>query len=379
MLDERVGFLEGRALNADEESYYDLPQRSEQSGTLYEHCTRAIQHGLRFGQHGLPLIGSGDWNDGMDLVGAKGSGESVWLAFFLCHVLQQFTGLARSRGDAALADQCTTQAAQLQQNIEDHGWDGEWYRRAYFDDGAPLGSASNEECQIDSIAQSWAVLSGAAKPERARQAMAQVDQRLVCRDQQLIRLFAPPFANSAVEPGYIKGYPPGVRENGGQYTHGVVWAVMAFAELGDADRAWELSALLNPIRHAMDPAGVSRYLVEPYAVAADIYAVEPHAGRGGWTWYTGAAGWMYRLMVESLLGVRIEGDRLRLNPCLPHAWPALTLHYRHHETFYHITVTRTDKALPHLPVVTVDGHEQPDATVQLVDDRQAHRVDVEIR
>ena len=223
------------------------------------------------------------------------------------------------------------------------------------------------------------MLSGAAIPERARQAMDQVDQRLVDRDLQLIRLFDPPFAKSAVEPGYIKGYPPGVRENGGQYTHGAVWAVMAVAELGDTDRAWELSALLNPIRHAMDATGVSRYMVEPYAVAADIYAVEPHGGRGGWTWYTGAAGWMYRLLVESLLGVRLEADRLRLTPCLPSNWPSLKMHYRHHETIYHITVTRTEKQLPIPVVVTLDGREQPDATIQLDDDRQEHNVSVEVR
>jgi cellobiose phosphorylase len=379
VLDERAPFLEGRAVNADEESYYDLPQRSEQSGTLYEHCIRAVDHGLRFGDHGLPLMGSGDWNDGMDRVGAGGKGESVWLAFFLYHVLQHFAELARTRDDAVVADRCINQAAQLRQNIELHGWDGEWYRRAYFDDGTPLGSATNDECQIDSIAQSWAVLSGAAPPERARQAMEHVDQRLVRRDQRLIRLFDPPFADSALEPGYIKGYPPGVRENGGQYTHGAVWAVMAFAELGETERAWELFSLLNPIRHAMDAAGVSRYRVEPYAVAADVYAVEPHVGRGGWTWYTGAAGWMHRLLVESLLGVRLEADRLRLTPRLPRAWPTLTLHYRYRETFYHITVTRTDQALPRPAVVTIDGREQPDAAIRLVDDRQAHTVEVKVR
>ncbi len=378
VLEETAPFLEGRPLNADEESYYDLPQVSEQSGTLYEHCTRAIEHGLRFGEHGLPLIGSGDWNDGMDRVGAKGKGESVWLAFFLYQVLQHFADLARRRDNAGYADHCTSQAAKLRQNIELHGWDGQWYRRAYFDDGTPLGSASNQECQIDSIAQSWAVLSGAAPPERGRQAMEQVDRRLVQRDQRLIRLFDPPFANSALEPGYIKGYPPGVRENGGQYTHGAVWAVMAFAELGDSERAWELFSLLNPIRHALDEAAVNRYRVEPYAVAADIYAVEPHAGRGGWTWYTGAAGWMYRLLVESLLGVQLEADRLRLTPRLPHAWPSLTLHYRYRKTFYHITVTRAEEELPRPVVLILDGHEQADVAIHLVDDRQAHTVEVKV-
>jgi len=379
VLDERVPFLEGRPVNADEESYYDLPQRSGEDGTLYEHCVRAIKHGLRFGTHGLPLIGCGDWNDGMNLVGEKGKGESVWLAFFLYHVLQRFSELARRRGDSDFADQCTNQAAQLQQNIELHGWDGDWYRRAYFDDGTPLGSATNEECQIDSIAQSWAVLSGAANPARARLAMDRVDQRLVRRDQQLIQLFDPPFDKSALEPGYIKGYAPGVRENGGQYTHGAIWAVMAFAELGETERAWELFSLLNPIHHATDLTEVNRYKVEPYVVAADIYAVGPHTGRGGWTWYTGSAGWMYRLIVETLLGLRLEADQLRVNPRLPRAWESLKLHYRHRDTFYHIAVKRVGVKAEPAGRVIVDGTEQPDAAIRLVDDRREHSVEITVR
>jgi len=376
VLDERVPFLEGRPVNADEEAYYDLPQGSGESGTLYEHCVRAIKRGLVFGEHGLPLIGSGDWNDGMNLVGEKGKGESVWLAFFLYHVLQRFTELARHRGDAEFADQCTHQAAQLQQNIERHGWDGDWYRRAYFDDGTPLGSATNEECQIDSIAQSWAVLSGAANPARARLAMDRVDQRLVRRDARLIQLFDPPFDKSALAPGYIKGYAPGVRENGGQYTHGAIWAVMAFAELGETERAWELFSLLNPIRHATDVTEVNRYRVEPYVVAADIYAVAPHTGRGGWTWYTGSAGWLYRLIVETLLGLRLETDQLRVSPRLPRAWDSFKLHYRHRDTFYHITVKRAGTEVAQPVCVIVDGKEQPGDTIQLVDDRQEHAVEI---
>ncbi len=377
-LDESVPFLEGRPVNADEESYYDLPQRSGESGTLYEHCVRAIKHGLRFGGHGLPLIGSGDWNDGMNLVGEKGRGESVWLAFFLYHVLQRFAALARRRGDVDFADQCLNEATPLQQSIERHGWDGDWYRRAYFDDGTPLGSVTNEECQIDSIAQSWAVLSGAAIPARARLAMDAVDQRLVRRDARLIQLFDPPFHQSALEPGYIKGYAPGVRENGGQYTHAAIWAAMAFAELGDTERAWELFSMLNPIRHATDMAEVNRYRVEPYVVVADLYAVAPHGGRGGWTWYTGSAGWMYRLIVETLLGVRLEVDKLHLNPRLPRAWESLKLHYRYHETFYHISVKRTGAGETQPARMFVDGQEQPGAMIALVDDRQEHAVDMTV-
>jgi cyclic beta-1,2-glucan synthetase len=378
VLDERVSYLEGRPVNADEESYYDLPQRSGEDGTLYEHCVRAIKHGLRFGAHGLPLMGCGDWNDGMNLVGEKGKGESVWLAFFLYHVLQHFAELARRRDDSEFADQCTNQAAQLQQNIELHGWDGDWYRRAYFDDGTPLGSATNEECRIDSIAQSWAVLSGAANPARAGLAMDRVDQLLVRRDQGLIQLFDPPFDKSALEPGYIKGYAPGVRENGGQYTHGAIWAVMAFAELGETERAWELFSLLNPIRHATNLTEVNRYKVEPYVVVADIYAVGPHTGRGGWTWYTGSAGWMYRLIVETLLGLRLEADHLWVSPRLPRAWESLKLHYRYRDTFYHITLKRVGaKAVP-VGSVIMDGIEQPAAAIQLVDDRREHSVEVTV-
>lgn len=378
VLDERAQFLEGRAVNADEESYYDLPQRSGEDGTLYEHCVRAIKHGLRFGVHGLPLIGSGDWNDGMNLVGAQDKGESVWLAFFLYHVLQKFAELARSRGDSEFADHCTYHAAQLQQNIELHGWDGDWYRRAYFDDGTPLGSAANDECQIDSIAQSWAILSGAGNPERARLAMDNVEQRLVQRSQRLIQLFDPPFDKSALEPGYIKGYVPGVRENGGQYTHGAIWTVMAFAEMGETERAWELFSLLNPIRHAANLADANIYKVEPYVATADIYAVAPHTGRGGWSWYTGSAGWMYRLIVETLLGLRLETDRLWVCPRLPRAWESIKLHYRHHETFYHITVKRAGADVAQPVRVIVDGTEQPDGTIHLLNDRHEHAVEVHI-
>jgi len=376
VLDESAPFLEGRPVSADEESYYDLPQLAGEAGSLYDHCVRAIEHGLRFGKNGLPLIGSGDWNDGMNLVGEKGTGESVWLGFFLYQVLEQFAALATRRGDTAFAETCTREEAQLKQNIESNGWDGEWYRRATFDDGTPLGSSENDECRIDSIAQSWAVISGAADPARARQAMTHVDQYLVRREEGLIRLFDPPFTDGVLEPGYIKGYPPGVRENGGQYTHGAIWTVMAFAELGDTDRAWELCSLLNPIRHAMDADGVNRYNVEPYVMTADIYGASPHTGRGGWSWYTGAAGWMYRLLVETLLGVQLEGEKLRIKPRLPADWPSLKLHYRFRETFYHITATHAADA--EKPFLLLDHQEQPDGIIHLIDDRQDHTVELTV-
>ena len=376
VLDERIPFIEGRPVKADEDAYYDLPVRSEQTGTLYDHCLRAIQHGLRFGGHGLPLMGCGDWNDGMNRVGEQGKGESVWLAFFLFQVLQEFSEVARLRGDAPFAEKCLSQAALLKENIESNAWDGAWYRRAYFDNGEPLGSASNLECQIDSIPQSWSVLSAAGEPLRSRQAMEAVNDRLVRRDHALIQLFDPPFDKSPLDPGYIKGYVPGVRENGGQYTHSAIWTVMAFAALGDRQRAWELLTLINPLSHGSTPAGIATYKVEPYVVAADVYALVPHTGRGGWTWYTGSAGWMYQLIVERLLGVRLDVDKLQFFPCLRDDWPYFKLHYRYRDTFYHVTVKNNGGR--EATRVTVDGTDQLDKTIHLVDDRREHTAEIEI-
>jgi cyclic beta-1,2-glucan synthetase len=377
VLDESIPFVEGRPVNVDEDSYYDLPDRSEESATLYEHCVRAIRRGLRFGEHGLPLMGSGDWNDGMNRVGEHGKGESVWLGFFLYEVLMRFTEVARAHGDVSFAERCEREAAQVRRNIEQNGWDGEWYLRAYFDDGTPLGSASNPECQIDSIAQSWSVLSGAADAERARMAMEAVDKRLVRRNHALIQLLDPPFDKSDLNPGYIKGYVPGVRENGGQYTHGAIWAAMAFARLGDSRRAWELLTMIDPVNHARSPEAIATYKVEPYVVSADVYALSPHTGRGGWTWYTGSAGWMYRLILESLLGLRLEGDKLRFAPCLPVDWKAFKVHYRYRETVYHIDVLQTRDGNGGTSV-TVDGVERHDKSIPLVDDHQEHSVEVRI-
>ena len=377
VLDEAIGFLEGRPVNADVDSYYDLPGHSGQTATLYEHCVRAIRHGLNFGAHGLPLMGSGDWNDGMNLVGVHGKGESVWLGFFLHQVLVRFTDVAALRGDTALVELCREQAAQLRRNLDQNAWDGDWYRRAWFDDGAPLGSADNAECRIDSIAQSWSVLSGAGDPARARTAMDALDKHLVRRDQSLIQLLDPPFDKSGMNPGYIKGYVPGVRENGGQYTHAAIWAAMAFAELGDSARAWELAGMINPVGHALTPQAVATYKVEPYVIAADVYAVAPHTGRGGWTWYTGSAGWMYRLIVESLLGLGRENTLLRVAPCLPAHWTSFKLRYRYRETIYHIEVLRTRAGEGEVGV-TVDGARQAGPGIALVDDRREHSVEIRI-
>ncbi|MGV8899143.1 MAG: GH36-type glycosyl hydrolase domain-containing protein [Burkholderiaceae bacterium] len=375
VLNEAVHFIEGRPLNQDEDSYYDLPNHSAQVATLYVHCVRAIEKGLTFGVHGLPLIGTGDWNDGMDKVGEHGKGESIWLSFFLYEVLMRFTEVATIHNDQAFADRCLTEAAQLRQNIDTNGWDGEWYRRAYFDDGTPLGSAQNVECQIDSISQSWSVLSGAGEPERSKMAMLAVDRRLVRREDKIIQLLDPPFDKSDQNPGYIRGYVPGVRENGGQYTHAAIWTAMAFAKLGDNVRAWELMRMINPVNHGKTIEDIATYKVEPYVVAADVYAVSPHIGRGGWTWYTGSAGWMYRLIVESLLGLKLEGDKLTVTPCLPDDWSTYGLHYRYRDTMYRIVVTQSSD-----PGVTkkvnVDGVLQIGGMIVLVDDKREHAVEI---
>ena len=377
VLDESIHFLEGRPLKPEEESYYELPGQSDETATLYEHCVRAVHRGLRFGGHGLPLMGAGDWNDGMNKVGAQGKGESIWLGFFLHDVLTQFANVAQLHGDAAFVERCRKEAAELRRNIEQHGWDGEWYRRAYFDDGTPLGSARNSECRIDSIAQSWAVLSGAADAERARMAMDALDKHLVHRDDAVIQLLTPPFDKSTPDPGYIKAYVPGVRENGAQYTHAAVWAVMAFAAIEDNRRAWELLSIINPVNHAGSAESIAIYKVEPYVVASDVYALSPHTGRGGWTWYSGSAGWMYRLIMESILGLRLEADKLHIEPCIPAHWASFKMNYRYRETVYHITVCQT-RAADGVTLLTVDGIARHDLVISLVDDRQKHEVDLRI-
>ncbi|WP_052812917.1 glycoside hydrolase family 94 protein [Desulfonatronum thioautotrophicum] len=376
VLDETIHFITGRQLGHTEESYYDLPVWSEETASLYEHCARAIQRGLRFGEHGLPLMGSGDWNDGMNMVGHEGKGESIWLAFFLGEVLNRFAEIARLRGDLVFERQCRNEVARLGRSIEEHGWDGAWYLRAFFDDGTPIGSAESPECRIDSIAQSWSVLSGMGDEERSRSAMEAVDTYLVRRNDDLIQLLDPPFDKSALNPGYIKGYVPGVRENGGQYTHAAIWTTMAFAALGDTRRAWELFAMINPVHHGSSAEEVQTYKVEPYVVAADVYAVTPHTGRGGWTWYTGSAAWMYRLIMESLLGLRLEANKLSFEPCLPTQWDNFTIRYRFRETLYRIQIRQQQDDGDGAATVTVDGVIQQEMTITLVDDGRDHAVEV---
>jgi cyclic beta-1,2-glucan synthetase len=382
ILDEVIPFLTDRPLRDDEESNYDLPTVSDDSASLYEHGVRAMKRGLRFGEHGLPLIGCGDWNDGMNLVGQHGKGESVWLGFFLYDAMKRFSELARLRGDSAFELELTHQSDRLQIQLEQHGWDGEWYRRAYFDDGTPLGSIQNDECQIDAISQSWAVLSRAANRERAELAMDNLERRLVDRDARLIKLLDPPFDRSSLDPGYIKGYVPGVRENGGQYTHSAIWAVMAAAQLGDCDRAWDLFSLINPLSHADRQESIAKYRVEPYVVAADVYGVPPHVGRGGWTWYTGSASWMYRLILESLIGIDMRADRLSFHPCLPHHWPHVEVTLRYRSTQYRIRIEReatgpqpNSVVAPHsTQQLFVDGTAIAEDFVTLIDDHMNHEI-----
>jgi cyclic beta-1,2-glucan synthetase len=377
VLDEIVPFLEGQTLEAGQQDSFFQPTVSDQTVTLFEHCARALDQSLALGAHGLPLIGDGDWNDGMNRVGEKGAGESVWLGWFLYAALAVFAPLADARKEQTRAATWREHAAALRASLEREGWDGDWYRRGFFDDGAPLGSAACDECRIDSIAQSWAVLSGASTPERASQAMASVERELIRPHDGLALLFAPPFDQTTLDPGYIKGYPPGVRENGGQYTHAAVWSVMAFAALGEGDKAVNLFSLLNPINHARTRAAVHRYKVEPYVVAADIYATTPHVGRGGWTWYTGSAGWMQRAGVESILGLRRQGAFLHLDPCIPRAWPRFEITVRYRSARYEIAVENPGGVGRGVVAARIDGaiiKERP-LRFPLLDDGAVHRVE----
>jgi cyclic beta-1,2-glucan synthetase len=342
--------------------------------SLYQHCRRALEKGAVMGAHGLPLMGAGDWNDGMNRVGAEGRGESIWLGWFLYATLKRFAPLV-----ALMADDPKPyhqQAEQLSRALEAHAWDGDWYLRAFYDDGSRLGSHENNECQIDSIAQSWAVLSGAADPARAAQAMESVNRLLVKQAEQMILLFTPPFDKTERDPGYIKGYLPGIRENGGQYTHAATWTAWAFAQLGQGERARELFRLLNPISHADTPEKAMRYKVEPYVIAADIYSMPPHIGMGGWTWYTGSAGWMYRLGLETILGLTRQGDSLKIDPCIPGNWPGFQLTYRYGRTPYLVRVENPESVNRGVQQIVLNGVSLPDNRIPLTDDGRQHEVRV---
>jgi cyclic beta-1,2-glucan synthetase len=380
LLDEQVPFLEGQALEAGESEAFFLPTVSSESTSLYEHCARALDASLTTGRHGLPLFGGGDWNDGMNRVGEGGLGESVWLGWFLYAALGAFTGYAEARGDAPRRTSWRAHADALKAALESQAWDGDWYRRGWFDNGAPLGSATSEECRIDSIAQSWAVISGAGRSDRAVRAMEAVDRELILPHDGLALLFTPPFDHTALDPGYIKGYPPGIRENGGQYTHAALWSVMAFAALGEGDKAAALFSLLNPINHARTRQDMHRYKVEPYVVAADVYANPSHVGRGGWTWYTGSAAWMQRAGIESILGLRIEAGVLNLDPCIPRSWPRFEATIRHGAARYDIVVENPKAVQRGVASVELDGKAVSGRPVRIAlqDDGEIHRLDIEL-
>jgi cyclic beta-1,2-glucan synthetase len=377
VLNEPIAFLEGAALEAGQDDAYYQPTQSDLQASLFEHCARALDLSLSVGVHGLPLMGSGDWNDGMNRVGNQGKGESVWLAWFLIATLTQFAKVAETRGDIEHANRWRTHVTQLKTAVEAEAWDGAWYRRAYFDDGTPLGSATNAECRIDSIAQSWGVISGAADSERAQRAMNSVREYLVRHGDGLLLLFTPPFDKTEHDPGYIKSYPPGVRENGGQYTHAAIWSVIAYAMLGEGDQAAELLRMLNPINRTTTRTGVYAYKVEPYVLAADIYAEAPHARRGGWTWYTGASGWYYRTGLEWILGLQVQAEQLIFNPCIPKTWRNYNIFYQHETSRYEITIENPQGVSRGISLIELDGVRQLDGnSISLQDDGQPHQVRV---
>jgi cyclic beta-1,2-glucan synthetase len=378
VLDEVVPFLTMRQLGPDEHELYDLPQVSDEKGSVYEHCLRAIRHACTTGSHGLPLIGIGDWNDGMNRVGVEGRGESVWLAWFLIVTIRRFADHVEKRGDAAAATGMRTRADAYTAAVDKEAWDGAWYRRAYFDDGTPLGSAQNDECKIDAIAQSWSVISAAGEPERRRQAMRSFEEHLVREDARLLMLLTPPFDHTKNDPGYIKGYLPGVRENGAQYTHAGLWSVLATALLGDSDRAFELFQMINPLTHTRQADELDVYRVEPYAVAADVYTAEGKLGRGGWTWYTGSASWFYRIAVETILGFTKHGDTLTVQPRIPRGWPGFSIEYRFGGSTYRITVEQIEAASGDAAEVTLDGRRLESGEIPLVDDGATHEVRVRV-
>lgn len=377
ILDEQIPFLRAEPLKPGEhERYGQFP--TGESHTLYEHCCRAIAKGTTAGPHGIPLMGAHDWNDGMNRVGYHGRGESIWLGWFLSSTLHEFAEICDLVGDAKRANEYRAQIGNIHKALEKNGWDGEWYLRAYYDDGSPLGSSQNNECRIDSIAQSWAVISGNADPERAQQAMESMYKNLVRPDEELLLLFTPPFQRTARDPGYIKGYPRGIRENGGQYTHAALWAIWAFAKMGQGDRAAELFRLINPIHHADTPEDVERYRVEPYVIAADVYSEEPYTGRGGWTWYTGSASWMYRLGIEMILGVQRAGSRLHIQPSIPGDWEQYQIQYRFGKSTYHILVKQQQGGGNQESQITMDGNVLADGFIPLDDDGMTHEVVVTI-
>ncbi|HEX2620255.1 MAG TPA: protein ndvB, partial [Phototrophicaceae bacterium] len=378
ILDETIPFLRGDPLKPGEDERYGQYETTTETYTLYEHCLRAIQYGSSVGAHCLPLMGTGDWNDGMNRVGVHGRGESVWLGWFLYSVLKHFAALCQQKADNELSEAYEQQAERLKAAIEAESWDGQWYRRAYYDNGVPLGSVQSLECKIDSIAQSWAVLSEAGDPVHALQAMSAVADQLVHSEDQLLLLFTPPFDKTTHDPGYVRSYPPGIRENGGQYTHAALWCVWAFAQLEQGNLAGKLFRLLNPISHSTTAEQAEKYRVEPYVIAADVYSIAPHIGRGGWTWYTGSASWMYRLGIERILGLKRRGNRLEIDPCIPDDWASYELMYRDGETSYNIHIQNPQRVNRGIIQIKFDGVSILEADIPLLKDGLQHEVYIEL-
>jgi len=385
ILEKIEPYLHSEPLQEGEHERYESTVRSTQEGSIFEHCVRAIDRSLlRFGEHGLPLIGVGDWNDGMNLVGAEGRGESVWLGWFLCDVLSRFAEICLKYNNKDKASHYQNVREQLTSALDEHAWDGGWYRRAFTDAGDWLGSMQNEECRIDAIAQSWSVISGAGSLDKRLKAMESFDLELVDRELSVVRLLTPPFDHSDPSPGYIQGYPPGIRENGAQYTHGVIWSIVAWCKLGNGDKAFELFHILNPLSHTRTPHEVKQYVGEPYVMAADVYTEEPHKGRAGWTWYTGAAGWMYQAGVEWILGIRRHGNQLQLQPCIPNEWPEYTVRYRFGKAIYVIVVLNPQHKssgasklkLNNKDILLTDNDTLLGPSIELIDDAQEHHIEL---
>ena len=376
ILEEKVPFRLGDSLQEEEEERYGYFEVSEIKHTIFEHCQRALEHGDTEGPHGLPRIGSGDWNDGMNRVGIEGQGESVWLAWFLYENLRRFADLCNIKGESSLSDKYRKRARELRKRINQVAWDDNWYLRAYYDDGTPLGSHRSEECKIDSLPQSWSILTHGSDDERGEVAMESVAEHLVMADARLIRLFTPPFDKTKKDPGYIKGYPPGIRENGGQYTHAAIWAVWALTELGRGDQAFKLFSYLNPVTHSLDLENANKYRVEPYVVAADIYSTSPHVGHGGWTWYTGSSGWLYRLGMEAILGFEFQGSQFTIDPCIPEAWDGYKIQFIKHETIYQIQVNNPEHVQKGVRSVSLDGKQLEDLAVPIKQDGKTHQVEI---
>jgi cellobiose phosphorylase len=378
ILDTKLSFLVEPPLKDFEDERYCKPSISADSASLYNHCILALENALKFGERGLPLMGSGDWNDGMNAVGNRGKGESVWLGWFLSITLEKFSSICIAMKDEERAKRYMEFSRNIVSAIEQNGWDGNWYKRAFFDNGTELGSVNNSECKIDSLAQSWSVISGAGDKKRSIKAMNSLEDYLVMRDEGLIKLLTPPFNEGELEPGYIKGYVPGVRENGGQYTHAAAWVISAFAIMGEGDKAWELFELINPVNHTRTNREYSIYKVEPYVMSADVYGEHPHIGRGGWTWYTGSASWMYKAGLENILGFQKNGDKLIIEPCITKRWKEYSIKYKYKETTYEINVKNPDSLNNGIVNISMDAQKLDGNIIQLVDDKVTHHISVQI-